>query len=138
MNLETKRMRNIKHNLFFRICVFKEQVYFTNANFNNFEIIDTSFESRVSFNGLQTNTILLHLVNFIKIAYFDELKIKNLSNKSYLKNITSDEALKLRRTLRQIKQELQKAENKIDYNRFRSYELQAYYQELNWKWKEGN
>lgn len=34
-----------------------------------------------------------------------------------------------RRTIRTIKQELQKAENRIDYNRFRAYELAAHYKE---------
>jgi hypothetical protein len=45
--------------------------------------------------------------------------------------IDKKEAEDRKRTLRLIKQELQKTDNKIDYNRFRAYELEAYYQELN-------
>ncbi|QEE48952.1 hypothetical protein FUA48_04965 [Flavobacterium alkalisoli] len=128
-----KECGNISHNIFFQICTFKEQVYFTNANFNHFEITDTSFESRASFDNLETNTIRLHLVSFIKTAYFDNLKINLLTNKKNFKAWKTDTAKQWRSTLRQIKQELQKAENRIDYNRFRGYELQAYYQELDWK-----
>lgn len=42
-----------------------------------------------------------------------------------------------RKTLRAIKRELQRGENRIDFNRFRTYELAAHYQELDWKWNSG-
>ncbi|RZK03037.1 MAG: hypothetical protein EOO46_18125 [Flavobacterium sp.] len=95
----------------------------------HFELTDTVFESRVSFNKVEVQTILIHLVNFGKLAYFDELKIKSLKR---FKCIDIKNANEWRHTFRQIKQEFQKTDNKIDYNRFRSYELAAYYKELKW------
>jgi len=35
--------------------------------------------------------------------------------------------------LRTIKQEFQKTENKIDFNRYRNYELNAHYKELSFR-----
>lgn len=119
-------------NISLEICTYKSHVFFTEAKFNHLEITDTTFESRVSFTGLQVNTILLHLVNFQKFAYFDELEIHSIEKKNILSKLLDGDAKKWRQTLRHIKQELQKSENKIDYNRFRSYELAAYYQELKW------
>lgn len=112
---------------------FKELVYFDESNLSQLNIKNTSFEKKAFFDRLTINSLSLYQTTFSQGTFFDELKIKNITDKKYIKSITGDEALKLRRTLRQIKQELQKAENKIDYNRFRGYELHAYYQELKWK-----
>ena len=121
----------------FEVCIFKGNSFFTNAKFNTLSISDTTFESRVSFYGLKVNFIKLFLVTFQKLAFFDELQINKLLAGENHTKIEIEEAKLWRRTLRQIKQELQKTDNKIDYNRFRSYELAAYYNELNWKWNDG-
>ncbi|MFL9838141.1 hypothetical protein ABS768_11570 [Flavobacterium sp. ST-75] len=119
--------------LFFESCFFESFSHFNQSKFENLQINYTTFEKKTSFDRLEVNTLELYQTSFNQGSFFDELNIKSISNKKYIKSITGDEALKLRRTLRQIKQELQKTENRIDYNRFRGYELQAYYQELNWK-----
>ena len=64
-------------------------------------------------------------------AYFDEMKINKVLDKSYLKD--KSKILEWKRTLRAIKQELQKTENKIDFNTYRNYELAAHYEELSVK-----
>lgn len=62
-------------------------------------------------------------------AYFDEMKINKVLDKSYLKD--KSKILDWKRTLRAIKQESQKVENRIDFNNYRNYELAAHYEELN-------
>jgi len=116
----------------FEISTFKGHSFFTDARFNHFSISDCSFESRTSFTGLKANTVNLHLVNFNKLAFFDDLRVFNIEKENFFSKLPNSEAKKWRHTLRQIKQELQKTENRIDYNRFRSYELAAYYRELKW------
>lgn len=85
--------------------------------------------------GAEFNTLKLFEVKFGGGAYFDEMKINKVLDKSYLKDKTK--ILDWKRTLRAIKQELQKTENKIDFNRFRGFELAAHYEELGWGWKSG-
>lgn len=126
-----KNCTDIDTNIAIEICTFKNHVYFTNADFNQLNISDTAFESRVSFDSLQVNNIKLHLVNFYKSAHFDDIRIRNISQITK-RQTTIGEAKEWRRTLRAIKQELQRTDNKIDYNRFRNYELSAYYKELKW------
>jgi hypothetical protein len=60
---------------------------------------------------------------FEKQVYFDDIQIKQI----YKCNT---------RTIRTIKLQLQKAENKIDYNRFRVYEFNAYRDDIKRKLKE--
>jgi len=110
----------VKNEMNFQVCNFKKHVFFSNAEFQYFSISDTTFEARVSFLGMEVENINTHLVNFNRIAHFDEIKIKDILSCN-------------RKTLRTIKQELYKTDNKIDYNRFRAYELAAYYRELNFK-----
>lgn len=101
-------------------CWFKKHLTFNNTKLNNLSIIRSTFQHSASFQETSFNKIVIDQVNFEKGAYFDDIIIKE-------KRKTD------RRTLRNIKQQLQKAENKIDYNRFRGYELGAYYRELKWR-----
>ncbi|MCK8140270.1 hypothetical protein MW871_00040 [Flavobacterium sp. I-SCBP12n] len=116
-------------------CTFAESAHFNESEFNHLEISHTSFEKKVSFDSINVNSIKLNQVTFAHGAYFDEMKINKVLDKSYLKD--KSKILEWKRTLGAIKQELQKAENKIDFNRFKAYELEAHYQELDWKWKSG-
>lgn len=125
-NIETAQLKLIA-------CKFDGYALFDFSNFSNFEIIHTTFERKVSFNQLSVNTIKLHQVTFNKAAYFDEIKILTVKDKSYLKKASVFSLLEWKYTLRIIKQEFQRTENKIDFNRFRNYELAAHYKELKWK-----
>ncbi|MGH2664614.1 hypothetical protein [Flavobacterium sp.] len=76
------------------------------------------------------NKLFFIQVKFDKMASFDYIKIKILLDHSFLK---SDQVDIWKITLRTIKQELQKTENRIDFNRFKNHEMATYYKELSWK-----
>ncbi|WP_417352419.1 hypothetical protein [Flavobacterium alkalisoli] len=100
-------------------CIFHQYISFNNSQLNKFSIERSTFKDIASFQQTNFQLIKIDRVNFEKGAYFDEISL----------NIKGCDRI----SLRTIKQQLQKAENRIDYNRFRGYELQAYYQELDWK-----
>ncbi|WP_159799306.1 hypothetical protein [Flavobacterium sp. MK4S-17] len=120
-------------NLTFKSCLFTSFPHFNRSHFNHLEIEHCTFDRKTSFDELEVKSIKLYQATFIQGAFFDDIKIRNLEDKNYFKNLSIPEAKELRRTLRTIKHELYKTENRIDYNRFRGYELQAYYKEINWK-----
>jgi hypothetical protein len=116
--------------LVFRACLFKGLPHFNESKFNHFVLHHVIFENKVSFGRLEINTIDFYQTSFNNGAYFDELQINKILDFEYINSLNLMAATKWRRTLRVIKQELQKAENKIDYSRFRAYEYIAYKQEL--------
>jgi hypothetical protein len=113
-----------KTNLKISSCLFTSFPHFNGSEFNHLEISHTTFERKVSFDSLIVNNLKLNQVSFLQGAYFDDIQIKKIDDCD-------------RKTIRTIKQELQKAENRIDFNRFRAYELAAHYEELDWKWNSG-
>lgn len=119
---ECKNLENT--NLKVSACLFESFPHFNGSEFNHLEISRTTFEKKVSFDSTIVNSLKINQVTFLQGAYFDDVKINKID--------TCD-----RRTIRTIKQELQKAENRIDFNRFRAYELAAHYEELDWKWNSG-
>lgn len=119
----------------FVACEFKGFSLFNKSKINFLNIDRCTFDKSSSFTDAEFNTLKLFEVKFGGGAYFDEMKINKVLDKSYLKD--ESKILEWKRTLRAIKQELQKAENKIDFNRFRAYELATHYKELDWKWNSG-
>jgi uncharacterized protein YjbI with pentapeptide repeats len=101
-------------------CSFDKSVHFDKVNLSKISFENVKFNEIVSFQESILGTMFIDKTLFEKAAHFDDIIIKE-------KRKTD------RRTLRNIKQQLQKAENKIDYNRFRGYELGAYYRELKWR-----
>jgi hypothetical protein len=134
--LSTTRFEKCKNiinsHLNFIACEFKGFVMFNRSALKFLNIERCTFEKSVSFSEAFFIKIKLFEIKFGGGAYFDEMRINNVDNKSYLKD---KDILDWKRTLRAIKQELQKTENKIDFHRFRSYELAAYYEELGWEWR---
>jgi hypothetical protein len=124
---ECKNLTNSK--LRFVACEFKGFSLFNKSKINFLVIDRCTFDKSSSFTDAEFNTLKLFEVKFGGGAYFDEMKINKVLDKSYLK-AKNEKILEWKRTLRAIKQELQKTENKIDFNRFRSYELAAHYKEL--------
>ena len=116
----------------FMACKFSGYVLYDNTSINTLMIQHTTFEKKVSFYQLVVNSIKLHQLTFNKVAYFDEVEVKDVEDKLYLKKLSKFTIVEWKHTLRIIKQELQRTDNKIDYNRFRAYELSAYYRELKW------
>lgn len=107
-------------NLKISACLFTSFPHFNGSEFNHLEISHTTFERKTSFDSLIVKSLKLNQVTFLQGAYFDDIQIKKISDCD-------------RKTIRTIKQELQKAENRIDFNRFRNYELIAHYKELSFK-----
>ncbi|GGB84823.1 hypothetical protein GCM10007424_26090 [Flavobacterium suaedae] len=101
-------------------CDFKGKLYFENSSFVKFHIQSTEFRNYLTFEEVVFSSIDFQDTNFISNTYFDQVLIKNINKCK-------------RKTIRQIKYALQKTDNKIDYNRFKSYELETYYQEIEWK-----
>ena len=118
-----------KTSLIFSSCEFKGFTLFDRSIFNYLEIKHSMFEKKTSFDVLEINRIKLHQVTFLQGAFFDDIKINKIENKEYLKEETRD----WRGTLRLIKQEFSKAENKIDSNRFRNYELAVHYKDIKFR-----
>jgi hypothetical protein len=124
-----EKCKNIRNShLVFIACEFNGFVLYNHSNLNFLDIDRCTFDKSVSFTDAVFNKIRLFEVKFGGGAYFDEIKINNVKDKSYLKD--KSKILEWKRTLRAIKQELQKTENKIDFNRYRNYELAAHYKEL--------
>lgn len=98
---------------------------FNGSEFDYLEILNTLFEKNVSFDSVKVNAVHLYQVTFSESAFFDNFKITNPFNNT---QTTIEEK---KRTYRTIKQELQKLDNRIDYNTFRVYELTMHSQEVN-------
>ncbi|PJJ10440.1 hypothetical protein CLU83_3862 [Flavobacterium sp. 1] len=107
----------------FVACKFEKYSLFDNSKFNKIEILHSKFLEKASFENLEVNYFKIHQVSFFEAAYFDDL---NRNNNKAIENWDI-------KTLRAIKRELQRTENRIDFNRFRAYELAAHYEELNYK-----
>jgi len=115
----------------FVACEFKGFSLFNNSKLNKLNIDRCTFLKTASFTDTVYDSINLYEVKFDKGAFFEEIKIHDIENKKEFDMISNcDELKSWRRTFRTIKQELLKTDNKIDYNRFRVYEFNAYKQEL--------
>lgn len=112
----------------FVACEFKGFSLFNKSKINFLDIDRCTFDKSSSFADAEFNILKLLEVKFGGGAYFDEMKIKKVLDKSYLKDKSKISDWK--KTIRAIKQESQKTENRIDFNNYRNYELAAHYKEL--------
>tara|TARA_R110002126_G_scaffold245000_2_gene388253 strand:- start:1 stop:1404 length:1404 start_codon:yes stop_codon:yes gene_type:complete len=101
-------------------CTFKEKLFFDHSEFNDLTFKNVNFESNVSFANCTFKKITLNQILLEKAAFFDNIEILDLKSCS-------------KETLRTIKQQLQKSDNRIDYNKFKVYELEAHRSELSKK-----
>ena len=104
---------------YIRQSKFVKTVNFNKSIINRLTLIDNDFNDLTFFQEIHFDSISIDRTTFEKGALFDDSRIYNINNCN-------------RRTIRTIKQELQKAENRIDFNRFKNYEMATYYKELNW------
>lgn len=112
----------------FSIIKFTDCEFLKSATFNQALIYQLSFEKvkfidEISLQETYFDIIKIDRTIFEKGALFDDIQIKKIDNCD-------------RRSIRTIKQELQKKENKIDYNRFRVYEFNAYRKDIRKKLAE--
>lgn len=109
----------------FRECEFHKYTYFNFSNFYNLEVDTSKFHDFASLQEITTHTLLLDRSVFEKPAFFDDLVIEDYSSCS-------------KRTIRNIKQQLLRTDNKIDYDYFRSYELTSHKNELKQQLKDND
>lgn len=118
-NLKNENRTRIK----FVSCNFMKYTYFNKSTLFDLHIDTSKFQEFTSFQDLKLNSIFLDRTIFEKPAFFDDIEIQNFSKCN-------------KRTLRNIKQQLLRADNKIDYDTFRSHELNSYKEELKTKIKQ--
>ncbi|MFC4097665.1 hypothetical protein [Euzebyella saccharophila] len=116
--------RNLETETDFSSITFNSDVYFDKSNFKDLTIKNTVFKQKSSFEDTTFESVSFSQVIFQSQAFFQNIKIKQIK-------------LCSRKTIRAIKAQLQKTDNRIDYNRFKAYELDAYRRELKPnQWKE--
>jgi hypothetical protein len=108
---------NLTSNIEFESCLFEKYVQFNGTSSYKFRINNVEFKKIVSFQETYFDLVYIDRTIFEKGALFDDIQIKKIDDCD-------------RRTIRTIKQELQKAENKIDFSRFRVYEFNAYRKDI--------
>lgn len=108
---------SINKTFVFSDCFFEKNTNFNNSSFYKFSLINSKFSQAASLQDSFFDIITIDRTIFERGAFFDDIQIKKIDNCS-------------RRTLRTIKQEIQKTENKIDYSRFRVYEFNAYKKDI--------
>jgi hypothetical protein len=113
---------DIRTTLKFEDCEFVNQVSFDKTRIHKLFFHNVSFNNIVSLQETYFDIVDINRTIFEKQAYFDDIQIKQIDKCD-------------RKTIRAIKLQLQKAENKIDYNRFRVFEFNAYRKDLK---KDGN
>ncbi|WP_157505904.1 hypothetical protein [Flavobacterium chungangense] len=113
----------IKTTLKFDDCEFLKQVSFNKSRIHKISFNNLKFFDIISLQETYFDIVDIDRTIFEKQVYFDDIQIKQI----YKCNI---------RTIRTIKLQLQKAENKIDYNRFRIYEFNAFRDDIKKKLKE--
>lgn len=109
----SKAKNDIRSELKFRKCKFSKYSYFNEATLYKLSIDVCKFEEFASFQDIKLNYLFLDRTLFEKQAFFDDLEIDSV------KNID-------KRTIRNVKQLLLRSDNSIDYNRFRTFELNSY------------
>ncbi len=106
----------------FKSCNFFKYVYFNNSKLYELLIDTTKFQEFASFQELELHSIFLDRTIFEKPVFFEDIEIHRFNKCN-------------KRTLRNIKQQLLRADNKIDYDIFRAHELNSYKEELKTKIK---
>ena len=113
----------IKTTLRFDDCEFLNQVSFNKSRIHKISFNNIKFNDIVSLQETYFDIVDIDRTIFEKQVNFDDIQIKQIYNCK-------------RRTIRTIKLQLQKAENKIDYNKFRVYEFNAYRKDIRKKLAE--
>lgn len=119
--LSEAKFENLNSEIFSKLqftdCRFFKFVTFNRALIHQLILERNEFINEISFQETYFDTIKIDRTFFEKGALFDDIQIKKIDDCD-------------RRTVRTIKQELQKKENRIDYNRFRVYEFNAYRKDI--------
>lgn len=119
--LNDTKFESLKSEIFIKIkfndCEFLKSTTFNRALIHKLSFEKSVFLGQISLQEAYFDIIKIDRTIFESGAYFDDIQIKKINDCD-------------RRTIRTIKQELQKKDNKIDYNRFRVYEFNAYRKDI--------
>lgn len=117
------KMKSNNCTLVFKNNTFHNTLQFDFSQFKNLEFISVIFKDITSFSNIRFgNKLKFSSSHFEKVAFFDN--IQNKENSLNLLDLN---------TIRVIKNQLSKSENKIDYKKFYAYEQRKYLQLLSWK-----
>jgi len=103
--------------LLLKDCTFNQFTRFNLSNFKLLKVEQVNFNSISSFQDVVLERIYIERTNFEKSSFFDDISISKI-------------ALCNKRTLKSIKHELLRTNNKIDFDIFKSYELNSHRKEL--------
>lgn len=120
-----KIKNDVKTHLEFLHCDFFGKTYFNNAKLYKLELIDSKFYDVSSFQDTTFTYCKIDRVIFEKNALFDNIEILFINRLD-------------KKTVRNIKQQLNKTDNIIDYDKFKIYELNSHKIELFQKFKQNN
>lgn len=112
-----KLSNDLKTTIEIKQCNFNKYVYFDKSKIYRLIIDSVFFQQIVSFQDMSCNSLKFNRIHFDKIAFFNDIEIKNINNCDL-------------RTIRTIKNQLLKVENKIDYLKFRAYEMEIHRKNL--------
>lgn len=119
--VEFTELKSEKSTLKFKNCTFKKTTYFDNSNVLNIEFKSVFFHGITSFQFLNCiQLIKFETSYFEKIGFFEGIKLGNL------KSIDTN-------TIRTIKGQLLKSENKIEYLKYNALDQSKYFQKLSIK-----
>lgn len=117
---------DIKYNVINEIsiadCFFEKNLQFNKSSLYKLRLEDIKCQEIASFQDTFFDEIKIERVIFKEGALFDDIQIKKIDSCD-------------RRTIRTIKLQLQKFDNRIDYNRFKVYEFNTYIDEIKSKLK---
>lgn len=113
----TKVKNLIRSSLEFQSCNFLDKAYFNNSELYRLKIVDCKFSDITSFQDSHFLYCEIDRNLFEKNAFFDNIKIELIDACDV-------------KTIRNIKQQLNKTDNVIDYDKFKIYELNSYRSEL--------
>lgn len=112
------KVKNLeKSKVEFKKCNFLGMTNFNESKLNHIEITDCKFLDMSSFQDCNFFSCKIDRNIFEKNAFFDNVKIEKINSCNI-------------RTIRNIKQQLNRTDNVIDYDKFKIYELNSYRSEL--------
>jgi hypothetical protein len=123
--LFTNLSNRIRTHLILEKCVFKDYSDFNRSTLYKLTIDNCKFLEVSSIQDVELHSMVLDRTIFENLVFFDDLNIIRINKCN-------------QRTIRNIKQQLLRADNKIDYDKFRAYELTSYQETLKKKIKQGN
>ncbi|KQK24827.1 hypothetical protein AR438_14160 [Chryseobacterium aquaticum] len=108
-----KNKNDIRGKIIITSCNFEKYTYFSNSNLYELKIDTSKFLETTSFQDFKIDIFNLDRTIFEKTPFFDDFSIEKIDRCTH-------------RTIRNLKQQLLRADNSIDYNFYRAIEHRQY------------